>query len=231
MQQRFDFASVDVDRWLARLIAWAGDPLPARRRPPLGQLVKSIISSRTRDAVSAAAYGRLAARYPALGALAGEAPGAVERIIADVTFAADKAGYLVAAMRMIADERADPALGFLGGMPLAEALAWLERLPGVGRKVSASTLNASTLAMPVFIVDTHVLRVLRRLGFVGAHADIRAGSEAVTAAAPRWPADDLLRLHMLAKRLGQAICRWDVPDCACCPLAADCPTGGAARPR
>lgn len=225
MQEMFDFAAADLRRWLALLIAWTGDPLPIRRRTPLGQLVKSIISGRTRDAVSGAAYDRLAARYRSPGALAREAPEAIERIIADVTFAADKAAYLVGAMRMIAAApRADRDLAFLARLPVRDALGWLERLPGVARKVSASTLNASTLGLPVFIVDTHVLRVLARLRFVRPQADYRAGSEAVTAAASRWPADDLLRLHILTKRLGQTICRWDVPDCERCPLAAECAT-------
>lgn len=224
MQEAFDFASGEVSGWLARLIGWVGDPLPVRRRTPLGQLVKSIISARTLDAVSTAAYDRLAARYPSLGAVGDETPAAIEPIIADVTFAADKAGYLVAAVRAIGEERRDHDLAFLAGPPLAAALAWLERLPGVARKVSASTLNASTLGRPVFIVDTHVLRVLQRLGFVSRRADYRAASEAATASGPRWRGDDFLRLHILMKRLGQTVCRWDVADCGRCPLATQCAT-------
>ena len=101
----------------------------------------------------------------------------------------------------------------------------LECLPGVARKVSASTLNASTLRRPVMIVDTHVLRVLQRLGFVPMTADYRAGSEAVAAAMPNWTGDDFLGFHIALKHLGQTVCRWDIPDCAVCPLVADCPVG------
>ena len=81
----------------------------------------------------------------------------------------------------------------------------------------------------MFIVDTHVLRVLHRLRFLSAAADYRDATEAVTAALPAWPGDDFLRLHILAKRLGQTICRWDAPDCARCPLADDCPSYSAGR--
>lgn len=116
------------------------------------------------------------------------------------------------------------ALDHLATRPLADALAWLERLPGVARKVAAATLNASTLGRPVMIVDTHVLRVLRRLGFVRPTADYRAASETVTAAMPRWGGDNFLAFHIALKRLGQGVCRWDVPACAACPLRADCPT-------
>jgi len=41
---------------------------------------------------------------------------------------------------------------------------------------------------------------------------------------PGWCGDDFLMLHFGMKRLGQRICRFDAPDCAACPLAADCPS-------
>lgn len=227
MQHLFDFAAADIATWRERLVAAFGDPLPVRRRSPIGQLVKSIISSRTRDAVSTAAYDALAAHFPAAGAIAQAAPADVERVIGDVTFAADKAVYLVNATAEIGRLRPDFDLDFLASWPLDDALDWLERLPGVGRKVSASTLNASTLNRPVFIVDTHILRVLRRLRFVGDAADYRLASDGVTAAMPGWNGDDFLTLHIAMKRLGQTACKWDVPHCANCILATDCPTATA----
>ncbi len=226
----------DLARWSRCLVRAWGDPLPVARRPPLGQLVKSIISGRTRDAVSAAGYDRLLAIFPDLGALAAEPVGRVERLIEGVTFAGDKAGYLVAAMRRIGAERPGHDLGFLAEPPLGEAVAWLERLPGVARKVAAATLNASTLDRPILIVDTHVLRVLARLGFVDGRAGYRAASEAVTAAMPDWTGADFLRFHILLKRLGQRLCRWDVAECGECPLnavdlgAARCRHGATAAP-
>lgn len=225
MQVAFAFAAADVSGWSDQL---GPVVLPRRRRSPVGQLVKSIISARTRDAVSAAAYDRLTRRYGAPAPLAGATPAAVARVIRDVTFAEAKAGQLVAALRRIAAEDGGFALDHLATRPLADALGWLERLPGVARKVSASTLNASTLARPVMIVDTHVLRVLGRLGFVSAGADYRAASEAVTAAMPAWSGDDFLAFHIATKRLGQAICRWDAPACDACPLAGNCPTAHTA---
>lgn len=219
----FDLAAADIAAWRSRLIGAYGDPLPVRRRSPLGQLLKSILSSRTRDAISTAAYDALVKRFPVAGTIARAAPGEVEQVIHEVTYAADKAVYLVNAAAEIGRRRPDFDLEFLALPPLDEALDWLERPPGVGRKVSASTLNASNLNRPVFIVDTHVLRVLQRLRFVGETADYRLASETVTAAMPRWSGDDFLGLHILMKRLGQSVCRWDAPDCAVCPLAEDCP--------
>jgi endonuclease-3 len=198
------------------------EPLP--RRKPIGQLVKSLISGRTRDPVSLAAYHELRACFGSARGIAAADPHLVTQVIADVTFAPEKAAWLVTALRMIGRERPDFRLDFLAGYALDDALAWLERLPGVGRKVAAATLNASTLRRPVLIVDGHVLRVLVRLGFVTARSDARAASEAVTAAMPGWDAGDFLTLHMLLKRLGQVACRPDTPICGDCPLRRDCPS-------
>ncbi|MGH6651866.1 MAG: endonuclease III domain-containing protein [Sphingopyxis sp.] len=222
MQVAFAFAAADIAGCYAKLGPVA---IPRHRRSPVGQLVKSMISARTRDAVSTAAYDRLVDRYGGPAALAQATAAEVARTIGDVTFAEAKAAHLVAALRRIAAIDGGFALAQLAELPLSDALAWLERLPGVARKVSASTLNASTLRRPVMIVDTHVLRVLQRLGFVPRAADYRVASEAVTAAMPDWMGGDFLGFHIALKHLGQTLCRWDIPDCAVCPLAADCPVG------
>lgn len=222
MQVSFGFnGHDDIARWRRALLA-SGPPKLWTRRKPVGQLVKSMISGRTRDAVSLAAYDRLVERYRSPKRVAHAVPREVARCIRDVTFAGDKADFVVRTLRGIEAERPDFALDFLGEAPLGEALAWLERFPGVGRKVAAATLNASTLNRPVFIVDSHVLRIFRRLGLVGPQAEAAAVSEAVTGAMADWSGDAFLDFHVAMKRLGQSLCRPDAADCAHCPLAADC---------
>ncbi|WP_420136843.1 endonuclease III domain-containing protein [Sphingomonas sp.] len=226
MQQRFDFASADLERWrtaLAPLLVRVELP-PARS--PIGALVKSLISSRTLDAVSLAAYHRLCRIYPSPARLARATPAAIQRAIAEVAYADSKAAHLTETMALIQREHPAFDLEFLGEIPLRDALAWLERLPGVARKVAAATLNGSRLRRPVFIVDTHVQRVMQRLEFVGAHADMQLISEQVTAGAPHWSGADFLRFHVATKRLGQTLCRPETPDCVHCPLAFDCPSAG-----
>lgn len=223
MQQSFDFVAADITRWRDRLVPITDrGPLPRRR--PVGQLVKSLISGRTRDAVSLAAYHRLRDRFGSAAEIAHAPAPLIERTIADVTFPEIKADWLAAALRRIERERPGFNLDFLGTWPLDTALAWLEQLPGVGRKVAASALNASTLAMPVLIVDSHVHRVLERLGFVAAGTEPRTASEKATAALPDWDGDDFLHFHIAMKRLGQTACRFEARDCTSCPLAADCPS-------
>ena len=103
-----------------------------------------------------------------------------------------------------------------------EALIWLERFPGVGRKVSASVLNFSTLRRPAFVIDTHILRCLRRFGVISAKADTMTAYDSVMSATSGWSADDLVHLHIVLKRLGQTICRWDRGECRICPLKGHC---------
>lgn len=218
-----------VAHWDA--LAEAAFPLiePIARRAPIGQLVKSLISARTRDAVSLAAYHALGDRFGSAAGIAVAGPAEVERVIAAVTFADVKAERLIAALREIASERPDFRLDFLADLPMADALAWLERLPGVGRKTAASVLNFSTLDRPIMVVDGHVVRALARLGINARTAP--AMSERLTVAMPAWSAGRFRALHIRLKRLGQTICRWDVPNCARCPLSTACATATRSRAR
>ncbi len=227
MQRRLDFVTSDIARWAELLRPLSPDPATLPRRTPVGQLIKSHISSRTRDGNSIPAYRALGRRF---GSAAGIAAASVEEIgavIAEVTFPEVKAERLKAALGMIAAERPDFDLDFLGHMPVPQAMAWLERLPGVGCEVAAATLNVSRLSCPVFVVDTHTIRILRRLGFAGPTQDARGIMTAVMEALPDWPGDELFRLHLGIKALGQTACPHGPPDCPRCPLAGDCPTAAA----
>ena len=215
-------AAQDIERIRSRLLQRLGRPVPGIVRQPIGQLVKSLISTRTRDTVSLAVYKRLLRTYRRWHDL-GVAPAAeLTRVIADVTSPEIKAPNLGRTLRLIEASHPDFDLGFLAEKPVDQALNWLERLPGIGRKVSASVLNFSTLNRPAFVVDTHILRVLRRFGLVTSGADTKAAYEAVMAAASGWQAAELAELHGLLKRLGQTACRAEWPHCALCPLAGEC---------
>lgn len=224
----FDFGAVEDMVWVRQqLRSCFGRPDPVCERTPVGQLVKSLISNRTLDAVSLAAYRRLVADYPEWAALADASQSDVEAVICDVRFPERKARHLGEALRAIRARHPDFDLDFLGRLSVVEALAWLERLPGVGRKVSASTLNFSALTMPALVVDLHVLRVLARYGFVCGTAGISDAYEAAMAASPRWSAAELAELHILMKRLGQTVCQFRRARCSDCPIRQRCRAAAA----
>lgn len=232
MQDAFDFgAGTDIARIRVLLRARLGVLVPFGKLEPADQFVRSSIGSRTRDAVSWAAFGRLRCRFPRWTELATAKRADIEVAIAEVTYADVKAARLGAALRAILADHPDLDLGFLGRWPVDRALLWLERLPGAGPKVAAAVLNFSTLERPAFVVDTHVLRVLRRFGFVGRRADTRRACDAVMVATSGWSAADLTEMHVLLKRLGQTVCRAEVPDCRICPLKRGCRTANRYPPR
>jgi endonuclease-3 len=220
MQMGLDFGASDAisDVWRTDHFGPA-DTGPSRT--PIGQLVKSLISNRTYDAISLGAYERLIGSL-SWSEIAAAPTRRIETLIADVEFAEVKARHLRQALMQVETERPDFDLSFLGRLTEAEALSWLERLPGVGRKVAASVLNFSTLRRRAFVIDTHVLRILRRLGLVGRRATTMAAYDCVMGGLAGWSATDLTELHVQMKRLGQRVCRPQRPLCGACPLARSC---------
>lgn len=220
MQESFSFVSADLHFALDALGRFYRPQEPFVRRVPVWQLIRSLIGSQTYDAVAERALRGLMDRWPDPSGISRAAPGDVLEVIREVTHAEPKADYLVQAMKEIAREHPDHDLSFLRELPVREALDWLERLPGVGPKVSAATLNASVLRMPVFIVDSHVHRILLRFGFIGPRATAEQGRDMVTAAG--LDADALLDLFVGMKKLGQTVCRPFDAKCPQCPLVARC---------
>ena len=64
------------------------------------------------------------------------------------------------------------SLEHLEGLPVTEARAWLETLPGVGPKTSAAVLSFSELRGIALPVDSHHHRVAQRLGLIAANVDV-----------------------------------------------------------
>lgn len=200
----------------------------AQRLDPVSQLVRSFIASRTHDRDSWEAFLRLSRRFRTWDALAGAPVGEIETLLEGVTLASKKAPELKEALRKIRVRAGALHLGFLAGHPVDQALRWLEEIHGIGRKIAAATLNFSTLRKRAFVVETNVLRVLRRFGFVDARADIKDAYEAVMDAAQGFDADDLYELHWHLKRLGQKFCTDARAYCAACPLSETCMKRGDA---
>ena len=226
MQIPLDFGDAARLREIRRRLLPLWEDIYARpRRTPIGQLVKSLISSRTKDAESLAVYERLIERCPRWSDITAMPLADLVKALSGVTFPEPKAEQLQAALHRIMRISPDFDLDFLAKMPVAEALALLEQLAGVGPKVAASVLNFSTLQMPSFVVDEHVRRVLCRFGLVRPKADVRTCREFVTATLHEATAEDFRELHILLKRLGQVACHAGDPNCRICPLADLCRAG------
>ena len=223
MQLSLALARSPLERVRDALLCEFGPQRPVSRMDPISQLVKASISGRTRDAVSWAAFLRLRAAFQCWEELARAPVAAVARLLDDVTFAADKARHLTTALKMIEAKVGWLSLSHLKTMTVDQARWELQALPGVGVEVAACVLNFSDLALRTLVVDTHVHRVAKRIGLVGA-GDATSAYHALMELAPdAWTADDLFELHWLMKRgLGQMLCPHEGPKCGACPVNAIC---------
>lgn len=223
MQVLFPFnQAVDLRSIHGRLTARFGKIRTEDRPYPVAQFVGSLIGTRTYDWKSWDVFMRLVRRYPSWDAIADAPVADIEAALEGVTFSEKKAPNLKQALCAIRTQFGQINLDFLGGLDADQAMDCLEKIHGVGPKIAAATLNFSLLRMRTFVVDTHVLRILQRFGFVKRRADIKTAHDAVMAAADGLDADDLFELHWQIKTLGQTICTHAEALCASCPLSDIC---------
>jgi endonuclease-3 len=212
----------DIHRRLWRRF---GPPGPFHRLDPVSQLVMGIIGGKTRGEVSIAAFEALLARFGRWQAVRDVSAAEIEAAIAAVTYAERKAPRLKLALQKVTAPDGRPTLDGLDTLTVTDALAWLERLPGVGRKTAAATLNFSTLRKPTLVIDSHHRRVLQRLGLLARRCSFANAHDCIMPLLPPgWTADDMDDHHQLMKTLGQRICTHGKPTCHRCPLRDLCPT-------
>ena len=197
----------------------------AHETEPVRNLILTILSQNTTDANRDRAYALLAERFPTLSALAAARPSELEEAIRVGGLAKAKAKAILGALARIREERGGYSLDFLRGMPLPEARAYLTSFPGVGVK-TANILLLFSFDMPAFPVDTHVLRVTKRLGLVHATSDL---AKAALFLEPHVGTGDHGPLHLNLIRLGREVCRPRNPLCPECPLLTVCPEGKRTR--
>lgn len=215
-----------------RLRAVYGPQQPTGRMDPLSVLIKSVISARTYDDVSWAAFCRLREAFPDWARLAQADPKRIEAVIGAVTHADQKARMLPVLIRVLLTRPEGLDLSFLAGHPVDQAMAWLRELPGVGVHSAAKALNFSTLNRRALPVDGHVHRVSRRLGLTARTGDAAHAYETLMGlVAADWEAEDLFELHWLMKALGQSVCTDSHPRCGMCPLKDACARVGVAERR
>lgn len=193
-----------------------------RRLDPVSQFVRSFIASRTHDRDSWEAFWRLTRRFESWDALADAPVAEIEALLAGVTHAEKKAPELRAALRTIRARAGELNLDFLKDLSVPHGLRWLEAIHGVGRKIAAATLSFSILNRRAFVVETHILRVLERFGFIRMGATTEQAYDAVMSAAEDLDADELYELHWHLKRLGQRTCTQAYANCRGCVLASLC---------
>jgi endonuclease III len=208
--------ALEVTRRLTELYG----ELPFSSKDPMSMLVEIILSHRTRDEQTAAAYDNLLKRFGSWEAVRDAPTEEVQAVIENVNWPEVKAPRLQAIMRQITEERGELNLDFLRDLPVEEGAAWLNRLEGVGPKTTACVLLFSC-RKPILPVDTHVHRVAIRLGLIGKKVSADAAHNLLQALLPN-DARTIYNFHKALLRHGQRICVFERPRCNRCPLTDLC---------
>lgn len=200
-------------------------PLEApTKRPPLDELVRTILSQHTSDTNSDRAFAALREHFTDWDEVADASVAEIEEAIRSGGLAQQKAPRIRGALRDVREHRGEIDLDFLDELPDDEALAFLESMNGVGPKTAACVL-AFSLERPVIPVDTHVHRVSKRLGLIGPKTSAsKAHTELEDIVAP----EDRIPLHVALIRHGREVCKARGPRCDECVLRDVCPRVGVA---
>lgn len=121
----------------------------------------------------------------------------------------NKSENLSAAAKMIVAE-------FGGEVP--QAMDELVRLPGIGRK-SANVVLGNAFGIPGFPADTHVIRVLNRIGYVATPDPVKIEAEVNV----KLPPELWTNFSHLVITHGRRVCHaGNRPECDRCPLTGRC---------
>ena len=197
-------------------------------RQPEWVLVQGVIGARTKSPVSNAATDRLQKRYGSWEAVADAPLEELQAELATQTYPNIAAERLKASLTNLVARVGAVDLSHLADMDTADAMRWLEQLPGIGRKIAAGVMNASTLDRRAIVLDSYHTRILQRMGLVPPKADTARAFDAIMSVMPpEWSGADYDEHHLLMKKLGQTWCRPSSPACRDCPAQALCETGRA----
>lgn len=181
-------------------------------------LVKTVLSQNTNDRNRDHAYMALRTRFPTWDAIL-QAP---EEEVADALKPAglnrQRAKRLKEILKRVKERFGGWKLDALCAMGTQEALAWLLSLPGVGPKTAYCVL-AFGCGKGVFPVDTHILRISKRLGLIPPGTDMVKAHDLMGAIVPPEIAQDL---HLLLIRYGREVCRARNPRCGRCLFPEEC---------
>jgi endonuclease III len=182
-------------------------------RTPLELLVATILSAQCTDVRVNIVTPHLFAKYKTAADYARSPKGTLEREIRSTGFFNSKAKSIRAAAASIAAEH---------GGRVPDTMDGLLQLPGVGRKTANVVLGNAFGKDEGFVVDTHVGRLSRRLGFTRETDPVKVESD-LNALVPRGRRT--MGAHLLIAH-GRQICLARKPRCGDCPVDQLCPKIG-----
>jgi endonuclease-3 len=174
-------------------------------------LVAAILAAQCTDAVVNTVTPDLFKKYPDVEAFANADLTELEGMVKATGFFRNKAKAILTSAREI-------VVDYDGKVP--DDVDELINLSGVGRK-TANLIVGVAYGKPAIIVDTHVKRVTKRLGFTenGDPTKIEFELRDIL------PVSEYTHFNHLIVFHGRAICKAPTPKCEICPILELCPFG------
>lgn len=202
----------------ARLSAEYGDPRLHNKSNPLDELIFIILSAKTAEHSYLRTYRALRKAFRPWSMILDAPPGSVARVIAEGGLAEKKETQIRALLEAVRERTGRVSLSFLSKMGAEQSEGFLTSLPGVGLKTARCVVMYS-LGREAFPVDTHVRRVLSRLGVIEFQRLTDRVQDAIQKVIPR---EVRYRLHVNLVAHGRAVCTARDPLCRDCVLNDVC---------
>ncbi len=177
---------------------------------PWQLLFATILSAQCTDARVNIVTADLFRKYPDVESFAGAELKELEEDIRPTGFYHNKAKNIIACARMLLEK-------YGGDVP--SELEELVRLPGVGRK-TANVIRGNIYHQPSIVVDTHVKRISKKLGFTASEDPEKIEFELMEL----LPEDYWILYNIHIIQLGRTICTARSSKCGECFLKEVCPS-------
>ena len=184
----------------------------------VGLLVRTILSQNTNDRNRDRAYQSLWQKFPSWDLVLKAPVKEIEQAIRPAGLSRQKSRRIKEILKKIQAEQGKLDLSFLARLPEKQAKKYLLGFKGIGEK-TASVLLLFGLGKSTFPVDTHILRISKRLGLVPKNAD---GKKAHQILGEMVPEKMAYELHLNLIEHGRNLCRARKPNCPLCPLKPRC---------
>lgn len=203
---------------LARHYGQKSAPAARARPAALEELILTILSQNTNDRNRDRAWRSLRRRFPRWEQVAAAPRSELVAAIRPAGLAEQKAEHIQTALRRVRQTEGRYSLARVCRLPVAAAREYLLSFPGVGDKTAACVLLFAC-GRPVFPVDTHILRLSKRLGLLPESA---TAQQAHRELGKMIPAGKRYEFHLNLIAHGRAVCRARKPQCPLCCLKTKC---------
>ena len=172
-------------------------------------LIAVVLSAQCTDERVNGVTAELFERYESAEDYANASQEELAEALSSVTYYNNKAGYIREACERIVEHHD-------GEVP--DTMAELTELPGVGRKTANVVLQHGHDVVEGIVVDTHVMRLSRRLGLTDHDRPARIEADLMAL----LPESEWKAFTHLFISHGRAVCNARSPDCEACILADIC---------